>query len=73
MRSCNINKANKYLEILYNYITNNNNLSKVNKNEKQIVNISINDILNEIERQGIAMENEQTKLWYEKFKIYIEN
>ena len=73
LRSCNINKANKYLEILYNYITNNNNLSKVNKNEKQIVNISINDILNEIERQGIAMENEQTKLWYEKFKIYIEN
>ena len=72
LRSCNINKANTYLEILYNYITKNDNLSKV-KNEKQTINTSINDILNEIERQGLAMENEETRMWYEKFKTNMEN
>lgn len=65
------NKAIEHMEILYKYITENDNFSKVNENEIKYKNSLINKLLTEIERQENTLEDEQIKMWADKLKKLI--
>lgn len=67
----NYNKVNEYLEILYKYITENDNFSRVNQNEIKYKNSLIDKLLNEIEKQDETLENEQIRMWVDKLKEFI--
>ena len=61
-------KANEFLEILYKYVTENDNFSKADQNEMEIKRILINNLLTRLQQSQVEVENEQIKIWYNKFK-----
>ena len=62
-----IDIAVKNMEDFYKYVTENDNVSKVNNSEINIKNQVIDQFIKEIEKSKGALDNEQVVNWYNKF------
>lgn len=67
LRKGNNDIALKNMEAFYKYVTENDNVSKVNNSEINIKNQVIDQFIKEIEKSKGALDNEQVVNWYNKF------